>query len=163
MKHSRSLAVLLLAMTLTLTLSSCLVGYNPIMQDHLGDINNYVEYSGNYLDYIEGEYSLNFIMTFDKAPDNNLGYYYDYSDEYGTDVQYYMELCPANAEALKASGFFDEVAVNDPITIKVSPWIYMDGNFFFIISVKTADKVYLDEDTGLANMKEMMRKNPGLI
>lgn len=39
----------------------------------------------------------------------------------------------------------------------------MDTNFFYIIGVESADKVYLDEETGLANMVEMMEENGSLL
>ncbi len=148
------LTLLLLAMLL---LSAC-SGYNFAMVRHLGDMKNYREYECTLLAAEETEEGMYLTVSLSEEPTDDLQYDYFYSEAYQANTTT-MRLIQENAIRLEASGFFDTTAPKEVITIKASPYIYMDGNFFYIIAIKAGDTVYLDEETGLKNMVEMMDDN----
>lgn len=69
-----------------------------------------------------------------------------------------LRICAENHQMLKQSGFYDDVEAGDEITVTTSDWIYMDGEFFYVIGVSVGDQVYLDPAVGLQNVIDMMRK-----
>ncbi len=148
---------------LTLLLTSCGGrGFNYIMRDHLSDIDNYTEYECIYKGVEEGYYNLELAVSFSETPKDDLACGIYFSEEYQADVTF-IEIIDANEMILIENGFFEDVQTNSEITIKASPFIYMDTNFYFVISVQVGDTVYLNEETGLQNMIEIMKKNKSLL
>ncbi len=62
-------------------------------------------------------------------------------------------------QLLRENGFRDEVRPGNALVVKVSPFIHTNGDFFYVTAVSTQDKVYLEEDIGLANMIRMTDQN----
>ncbi len=137
--------------------SSCR-GYNAIMRDHLGDIENYTEYACTFID----ENGSLFVVSLTNEPKDNMIYNNSFHEEYQKNVSF-LTIIETNITILSESGFFDEIKSGDNIFVKASPFIYMDTNFFFIIGVRSENKVYLNEEIGLKNMIEMMNDNKSLL
>ncbi len=146
---------------LSLLLTSC-SGFNYFMRRDLGNIKNYREYECTYRGTEKTDRDLQIAVSFSESPNDNLKYYYYFSEEYQTRVVF-LDIIEGNEKVLEDNGFFNEVRANNEITIKASPYIYMDTAFFYIIAIRTEDKVYLDEQIGLENMIKMMNENKSLL
>ena len=68
-----------------------------------------------------------------------------------------------NSKILHSNGFYDSVSLGDKITVTVSSWIYMDGDFFYIAQLECDGTEYLTFDEGLKNIVDMMNKNKSLF
>ncbi len=147
-------------------LSACLTScgfiwgrFNGIMRDYLGDIENYDEYECVLIETAHGEADENehSDYTFIQVSLTEI------PDEEPVGPECTLKVIPENADILKENGFFDEVNPDDTLMITTSIWIYGDANQFFCIQVKVGDKIYLDEETGLQNMIEYMKKHTSLL
>ena len=66
-------------------------------------------------------------------------------------------------DLLSERGFFESFSAGDTLTITASPFIYMDGNFFYVAALTHNGTEYLSFDEGLTNIKRMMRRNPSML
>ncbi|MBE6765546.1 MAG: hypothetical protein E7546_06680 [Ruminococcaceae bacterium] len=180
MKKRFILVALILALSMLLT--SCLDGYNDLMYEYLSDSNNYMQYEVTLVDIYyrdeDGEicedyksediknsehvyFSVYFHSKHEVAPflglnEDNLQ---KECDEYIVNLQ----IEPNNNKILYENGFYSDIEENTDISLKTSNWIYMDGFFFYVISVTYNDTDYLNESDGLENIVAMMKENPSLI
>lgn len=67
---------------------------------------------------------------------------------------YQYRMIVANRTILKEHGFFDEVKVEDTVTLTYAPRIFGDGYTVPIVELKTEDKVYLEFENGFNNLVE---------
>ncbi len=137
-----------------LLLSSGLIWgrYNSIMKRELSNIENYTEYTYTLIEREKYKDYVYMIVTLAEADET-----IPYSDECR------LEVIPANAEILKEKGFFDEVEPGDTLTIKADLFTYGDADFFFVASVKSENKSYLDEETAMYNIIKHMLANSSLL
>lgn len=70
-----------------------------------------------------------------------------------------LELTEENYKILNSNGFFRDVLENDIIELRVSDWIYMDGDFFYIAAVSYDGKEYLNIEIGIESIIDMMKKD----
>ncbi len=68
-----------------------------------------------------------------------------------------LKICANNHKQLLQNGFYDAVRAGDEITVTASDWIYMDGEFFYVIGVEQNGTTYLDQTVGLQNVIDMMK------
>lgn len=159
-----------------LLLSSC--GYNAIMYDHLSDEANYYTYQVRLLkayyydvdareeisvlppvdiDVTElPEVLLRVSETLDPSASES-------SEPENQWDEFSAQLTKENCQILAENGFFEDIAPEEVFEIRYSPFIYMDGEFFFVAEVVYNGKTYLDFDTGLSNIIKMMDGNRTLL
>lgn len=165
MKKSRLL--LALSILSSFLLSSC-SGFNAVMRKHLSDPNNYYDYEVVLNDYecysydhesceIENANRIFFDVTF---TENNENTFYDNAT---INHSYRLEVTEDNNKELVKNDFYSSVSAGDTLLITASNWIYMDGNFFYIIELKLGEVCYLDRDTGLNNIIDMMNNNKSIF
>jgi len=162
MKIKALLIILCLACSLSLT--AC-TGYNNIMYEHLGNIENYKTYEAKieqiYL-YDEEDRQLE---KYDKDihRENNLStVYFDISlGDLNQSIR--LEVISDNNQLLVSNGFYDNFAIGDTVEVQASDWIYMDTDFFYVIGLKYNDVQYLNNKDGLQNIVEMMDKDRSLF
>lgn len=162
-------------------LQSC--GYNNIMYDHLSDAENYQSYSVilKSISYVEdskqsaredldaAEFALAETVYLDVvfASREQLAPFLGVSPEnIPNSVDTYtvrLKICAENHKQLMQNGFYDAVRAGDEITVTASDWIYMDGEFFYVIGVAYGQQTYLDPTVGLQNVVDMMKKQRGLL
>ena len=56
-----------------------------------------------------------------------------------------------------------EIKPGDVIEVVTSNWIYMDGDFFYIIGLSKDNKEYLNKEEGLQNLIAYMDENKSLL
>ena len=165
MKKSRLL--LSLSISSSFLLSSC-NGFNTIMRKHLSDPNNYYDYEVVLNDYecysydhkiceIENANRIFFNVTF---TENNENTFYNNAT---INHSYRLEVTEDNNKELVKNDFYSSVSAGDTLLITASNWIYMDGNSFYIIELKLGEVCYLDRDTGLNNIIDMMNNNKSIF
>ncbi len=151
MKRKLTFSALLLC--LVFLLSACMElwgGYNKIMRNELGDINNYTEYNC-IIKNIVNDNGEAFVVAELTAPDS------------AQPAEYRLRVIEANASVLEENGFFDNVKSGDALQVRADLFTYGDTDFFFVASVKAGDRVYLNEETGMKNIVEMMSSNKSLF
>ncbi len=138
-------------------LTSCF-GYNAIMRKYLSDIEHYYEYEvvlNNYSfdnDDLSTADRVFFDITFTANNENTL-----------IGHSHSLQVNKSNNEVLVKNGFYDNVKMDDTLVVMSSNWIYMDGNFFYIIEINLDGICYLDRWTGLKNIVDMMNNNKSLL
>lgn len=164
-----------------LCLQSC--GYNGIMYDHLSDSENYQSYSIllTSISYVEdskqparedidaAEFAsaetVYLYVAF--ASSEQLAPFLGVSPEnIPNPVDTYtvrLTICANNHKQLLQNGFYDAVRAGDEITVTASDWIYMDGEFFYVIGVEQDGTTYLEPTVGLQNVIDMMKNKRSLL
>jgi hypothetical protein len=148
---------LILCILCVFSFTAC--GYNNIMYKHLSNIDNYKSYTAvidqiyvvdkdshravKYNKNIHGSKYLKDTVYIDILPEG-----------IGHSVR--VEIIPQNSQILFDNGFFDTVEEGITINVQTSLWIYMDGEFNFIIGLSYDDVQYLNSEDGLDNIIKMM-------
>ena len=179
MKMQRFIAKLLCLLILLFLLTSC-SGYNSIMRDHLSDKINYNSYRGEICDiyYFDAENKKSSLLLSDTVPGYDVVIELTF-DDYDTvkkflgaepnpewsldEYKFAFDITKENNQILVENGFYDSVAMNTPIEITASCYIYMDSNFFFIASVAYNETEYLNFENGIQNIQEYMNEHKSLM
>ena len=159
--------------------SSC-SGYNKIMRDHLSDPDSYHTFEAVIVDMCYQNSNYDIIHDFENA--DFLEYeivinikfenYENVSAFLGgsvnTDIPiedfvFSLEIPVDNNKILYENGFYEDISLGDKINVTSSSWIYMDGNFFYVARIEHNGVIYLDFETGLNNIVDMMNKNKSLF
>ena len=74
-----------------------------------------------------------------------------------------LEIRGDNFKEVCDNGLMEEIQPGDIIEVMASNWIYMDGNFFYIIGLSKDNKEYLNKDEGLQNLIDYMNENKSLL
>ena len=74
-----------------------------------------------------------------------------------------FDITKEHNQILAENGFYDTVAMNTPIEITASNYIYMDSNFFFIAAVTYNESEYLRFEDGIQNIREYMKEHKRLL
>lgn len=176
----KSIGIVLLILILTISMSAC--GYNRIMREHLSDVDNYTEYQVTVVGIAcvdeqgnaHKEYTNEQLASAERvfldvtfASKAELSPFLGVSEQgIANDPSTYTIRLQINAEnhkVLVQNGFYDAVKAGDEITVTASNWIYMDGEFFYVIGVACGEQVYLNPTVGLQNVIGMMKKQRGLL
>ena len=148
-------------------LSSC-SGYNKIMRNHLSDSNSYCEYIVEVQEIAISQYDSNrlgvFVKFFSKE---EYAKFNGVSAENITlapeDYLITLEIIGDNINEVCDNGLMEEIQPGDIIEVVASNWIYMDGDFFYIIGLSKDNKEYLNKDEGLQNLIDYMNENKSLL
>lgn len=147
-------------------------GYNKLMYEHLGNSANYKTYTmtlkdivafkdGQSVSYSYDETILEHKVVFVLAP-------HDFSDVEEflgarhnpdmslSDYTISLTVISSSNSVLADNGFYDDPPIGKDIVVRASSWIYMDNHFFYIAQLSLDGKEYLDIDTGLKNINDMM-------
>ncbi len=148
-------------------LTSC-TGYNSVMIEHLSNKDNY----HTYFVTVEG------VSSFDDTSemiclDVIFSAKEDVAKFKGTllenltyEPNEYIITVVINGENVRKiynTEFNQNVNVGDEISITVSNFIYMDGNFFYVIGLEKDGQVYLESTIGLENVINLMNGNKSLL
>ena len=172
-----SCSILIFAMLLV----SC-SGYNGVMRDHLKKSNNYqtrevilkdfyyIDPSTNEKkrDFTTQEFSNNDII-FEVSFFNNIEELRPFlggSPNENISLEVYkiqFRVIKSNSKILLANDFFNHITVGEKISVKVSDFIYMDSEFFYIAQLEYNGKEYLNFEEGLMNIVDMMDENKSLF
>jgi peroxiredoxin family protein len=177
----KKIITIVYTLIMTIMLVSC-NGYNKIMYDHLGDIENYIEVTGilQEIYYWSGSNKTTWDESTEAMTNNNSKLYASLqfdeeeymkfcgcsgmSDEFDYTTNYVIfEIIPDNVSTIIVNEFFESVSYGDFITITTSNFIYMDTNFFIIIELIHDESIYLPLDTGLSNFVSYMEENRSLF
>ena len=157
----------ILIFLLTITLSSC-SGYNKIMRNHLSDPSSYCEYIVEVQEIAISQYDskrldvfVNFFNKEEVAKFNGVS-----AENLKLNQEDYLitlEIIGDNIKEVCDNGLMEEIQPGDIIEVVASNWIYMDGDFFYIIGLSKDNKEYLNKDEGLQNLIVFMDKNKSLL
>ena len=172
----RIVCCVMLAMLLV-CLAAC-SGYNGAMYDHLKNADNYqscevviediyyIDPSTNekkydFADKAFVEYDIIFEVTF--ADDISqlypfLGATPDESAQL-EEYEFQFRVINSNSNILLEQHFFKQVTAGDRIRVRVSSFLYMDSEYFYIAQLEYAGQEYLNFEEGLKNIVDMMDKN----
>ena len=163
----RKILTLLFAFILTITLSSC-SGYNKKMRNHLSDSASYCEYTVEVQEIAISQYDSNKLGVFVKFyTKEEVAKFHGVSAENLTlnpeDYLITLEIIGDNINKACDNGLMEEIQSGDVIEVVTSNWIYMDGDFFYIIGLSKDNKVYLNKDEGLQNLISYMDENKSFL
>lgn len=68
-----------------------------------------------------------------------------------------------NGNVLLSNNFFNDIPIGERFSVKVSDFIYMDSEFFYVAQLEYNGKEYLSFEKGLENIVNMMNKNKSLF
>ena len=161
-----------------ISISSC-SGYNKKMYDYLSNSNNYEAYhieinNFYYFNHDNNHYE---ILNYEKKLDSKYDKIYFSTSElegftggkyliYDSGFSDYMVLLEIefnNYQILLENNFFEDYKLQDSLIVKTSNLIYMDSRFYYISSVTYNNKEYLNNETGLNNIIEMMDDNRSIL
>lgn len=151
----------------SILLSSC-SGYNKIMRNHLSDPSSFCEYIVEVQEIAISKYDSNrlgvFVKLFSKE---EYAKFNGVSAENITlspeDYLIILEIIGDNINEVCDNGLMEEIQPGDIIEVVASNWIYMDGDFFYIIGLSKDNKEYLNKDEGLQNLIDYMNENKSLL
>ena len=163
----KKILTILLAFILTITLSSC-SGYNKKMRNHLSDSASYYEYTVEVQEIAISQYDSNKLGVFVKFyTKEEVAKFHGVSAENLTlnpeDYLITLEIIGDNINEACDNGLMEEIQSGDVIEVVTSNWIYMDGDFFYIIGLSKDNKVYLNKDEGLQNLISYMDENKSFL
>ncbi len=179
MKTQRFIAMISCLLILLFLLTSC-SGYNSVMRNHLSDEANYSTYRGEISDiyYYDEEHRKVSLLPSDKIPEYDIVMELTFED-YDTvatflggnpdpersldEFKFLFEITKENNKILIENGFYDHVALNTPIDVTTSSFIYMDSDFFYIAAVTYNDTVYLQFEDGIRNIIEYINDHKSLL
>ena len=170
--------IIFFAILLT-SFSSC-TGYNQIMYNHLSNPDNYRTFEAVIVDLFYQNSNRDIVRNFEST--EFLEYevviyiefesYEDISVFLGgnantaipvEDFEISLEISVDNSNILYENGFYKDIAMGDIINVTSSSWIYMDANFFYVAHIERNGVVYLDFESGLENIVDMMNKNKSIF
>ena len=159
--------LLVLSILFIMVLSSC-SGYNKIMRNHLSDLASYCEYTVEVQEIAISQYDSNRLGVFVKFFSiEEYAKFNGVSAENLTlnpeDYLITLEIIGDNIKEVCDNGLMEEIQPGDIIEVVASNWIYMDGDFFYIIGLSKDNKEYLNKDEGLQNLIDYMNKNKSLL
>lgn len=174
----KKISIFLMLIISLFGVSSC-SGYNKIMYDYLSDSNNYKTYNIEingfyYFNYDNNHYEpINFghkleskfdqiYFSISELQNFDGGNYLINYDEL-SDYMVLLQIEYNNYSILLENNFFLDYKMCDSLMVNVSNLIHMDTNFYYISSVSYNNKVYLNNETGLKNIIEMMDENRSII
>ena len=157
----------LLLIIFTVTLSSC-SGYNKKMRNHLSDSASYYEYTVEVQEIAFSQYDSNKLGVFVKFyTKEEVAKFHGVSAENLTlnpeDYLITLEIIGDNINEACDNGLMEEIQSGDVIEVVASNWIYMDGDFFYIIGLSKDNKEYLNKDEGLQNLIIYINENKSLF
>lgn len=163
----KKIVISIVIFILTITLSSC-SGYNKIMRNHLSDSSSYCEYIVEVQEIAISQYDSNrlgvFVKFFSKE---EVAKFHGVSAENLTldpeDYLITLEIIGDNITEVCDNGLMEAIQPGDVIEVVASNWIYMDGDFFYIIGLSKDNKEYLNKDEGLQNLIAYMNENKSLL
>ena len=163
----KKIITFLLVFIFTITLSSC-SGYNKIMRNHLSDPSSFCEYIVEVQEIAISQYDSNrlgvFVKFFSKE---EVAKFHGVSAENLTlnpeDYLIALEIIGDNIKEVCDNGLMEDIQPGDVIEVVASNWIYMDGDFFYIIGLSKDNKEYLNKDEGLQNLIAYMNENKSLL
>lgn len=174
----KKISIFLMLIISLFVVSSC-SWYNKIMYDYLSDSNNYksyhIEINGfYYFNYDNNNYEpINFGHKLESKYDriyfsisesqNFDGGKYLINDDELSDYMVLLQIEYNNYSILIENNFFLDYKMCNLLMVNVSNLIYMDANFYYISSVSYNNKVYLNNETGLKNIIEMMDEKRSII
>lgn len=154
--------ILLLVMGL---LSTCNGGFNLVMYNHLKNPEHYVTATATVTEIgrnRSGEPYLKCVFDDPSVAGNFRGSGLSDGDD-PANYSFALLLPTESYDLLTERGFFELFAAGNSITVTASPFIYMDGEFFYIAAITLDGTEYLAFDEGLTNIKRMMRRNPSML
>lgn len=151
----------------SILLSSC-SGYNKKMRNHLSDSASYYEYTVEVQEIAISQYDSNKLGVFVKFyTKEEVAKFHGVSAENLTldpeDYLITLEIIGDNVKEVCDNGLMEEIQSGDVIEVVTSNWIYMDGDFFYIIGLSKDNKEYLNKDEGLQNLISYMDENKSLL
>ena len=163
----KKIVISILIFLLTITLSSC-SGYNKIMRNHLSDASSYCEYIVEVQEIAISQYDSKRLDVFvDFFNKEEVAKFNGVSAENLTlsqeDYLITLEIIGDNIKEVCNNGLMNEIQPGDIIEVVASNWIYMDGDFFYIIGLSKDNKEYLNKDEGLQNLITYMNENKSLF
>ena len=163
----RKILIVLFAFVLTITLSSC-SGYNKKMRNYLSDSASYYEYTVEVQEIAISQYDSNKLGVFVKFyTKEEVAKFRGVSAENLTlnpeDYLITLEIIGDNINKACDNGLMEEIQSGDVIEVVTSNWIYMDGDFFYIIGLSKDNKEYLNKDEGLQNLISYMDENKSFL
>ena len=179
MKKIACLAVIFALALVSLTSCS---GYNKTMRDYLGNADNYQVCEVflkdlYYIDPSTNEKVRDF--SSDDFHDNDIIFevsFFNGIEELrpflggmpNTDIpleeyKFQFRVTKDNSNLLSSNGFYNCVSLEAKISVKVSSYIYMDSEFFYIAQVEYDGTEYLNFEDGLENIVDMMDKDKSLF
>ena len=144
-------------------LSTCNGGFNLVMYNHLKNPENYITATATVTKIGRGEAPY-LKCVFDEGEivrqfrGSSLS-----KDDDPTSYSFTLEIPDQSYRLLTERGFFDHLAVGDTVTVTASPFIYMDGEFFYIAALTHDGTEYLSVGEGMENIHRMMRRDPSLL
>ena len=138
------------------------------MRNHLSDPNSYCEYIVEVQEIAVSQYDSNklgvFVKFFSKEEYAKFNGVSAESITFNQeDYLITLEIIGDNIKEVYDNGLMEEIQPKDIIEIVASNWIYMDGDFFYIIGLSKDKKEYVNKDEGLQNLIDYMNKNKSLI
>ena len=163
----KKIILFLLLIIFTVTLSSC-SGYNKIMRNHLSNPSSFCEYTVEVQEIAVSQYDSNKLGVFVKFyTKEEVAKFHGVSAENLTlnpeDYLITLEIIGDNVKEVCDNGLMEEIQPGDIIEVVASDWIYMDGDFFYIIGLSKDNKEYLNKDEGLQNLIVYMDENKSLL
>ena len=160
-------------------LTSC-SGYNARMRNHLCDEANYHSFLGTICDvyYFDAEDKKVSLLASDVIPNCDVVVELTFDDRDIVkkflggepnpvlsldDYKFAFDITKENNQILAGNGFYDTVAMNTPIEITSSSFIYMDSNFFFIAAVAYNETEYLSFEDGIQNIREYINEHKSAL
>lgn len=179
MKMRRFTVMIVCFCILVLLLTSC-SGYNSFMRKHLSDETNYTSFRGEICDiyYLDAENNKVSILSSETFPECDVVLELVFEDyetvktflggepnrDYALNsFKFIFRITKENSQMLMENGFYDTVAINTPIDIRASSFIYMDSDFFFIAAVKYDETEYLHFEDGIRNIKNYINNQKSLL
>ena len=163
----KKIITFLLVFIFTITLSSC-SGFNKIMRNYLSDPSSFCEYIVEVQEIAISQYDSNRLGVFVKFFSKE-----EYAKFNGVPAENFilspedylitLEIIGYNIKEVCDNGLMEEIKAGDVIEVIASNWIYMDGDFFYIIGLNKDNKEYLNVDEGLQNLITYMNENKSLI
>ncbi len=175
MKRQHLVCAMLFISMFLFALTSC-SGYSAIMRNHLSNEENYASYTGvvceiYYYDAQDHKVSL---LSAEEIPQCDAYMELTFSDRDSVssflggepnpdwdldEFQFSFIITKECNQILAENGFYDTVAVDTPIIITASSFIYMDTDFFFIAALACKDKQYLTAEEGLQSIRAYVNEN----
>ncbi len=172
---------ILILTLLLLTFVSC-SGYNRTMRDHLENADNYKTYEVILKDFYYIDPSTNEKkrdITDQAFLDNDIIFEVSFFNSFeelrpflggppNEDVpleeyKFQFLIMKNNSNILSSNDLYKHITVGEKISVKVSDYIYMDSNYFYIAQLEYNGKEYLSFEEGLKNIVNMMKQDKSLF
>ena len=178
----KKIACLTVIIALIFVVFTSCSGYNRTMRDHLGNADNYQTFEVilkdlYYIDTSTNEKVRNFSgddfldkdIIFEVSFFNNIEELKPFlgstpsEDIPLEEYKFQFSVTKENSKILFLNDFYNCVSLEEKISVKVSSYIYMDSEFFYIAQVEHDGIEYLSFEEGLKNIVDMMDKDKSLF